>query len=103
MRGAAGRLQRRASSSCIRAALGLAVLPCFVGDADAELVRISFAGAEVETIWLITPTELRKTRAVRTVMDWLTDLFHAPQNELIGRARSTGETVQGKFRNAARR
>lgn len=90
-------------AAAARAGLGLAVLPCFVGDADAELVRVPFAGAEVETIWLVTPTELRKTRAVRTIMDWLADLFRARQNELVGRARSTSETVRGRVRTSSRR
>jgi DNA-binding transcriptional LysR family regulator len=68
----------------VRAGLGLAVLPIFVGDRDLELVRIACVEPEVETIWLVTPTELRRTRAVRAAMDFMADLFRSHRDVLSG-------------------
>lgn len=52
-----------------RAGLGLAMLPCLLGDADPGLVR---AGAAEPTasrdIWILTHADLRRTMRVRVVM-----------------------------------
>jgi DNA-binding transcriptional LysR family regulator len=55
----------------VRAGVGVAGLPCFLGERDRELVRIhegipSFA----RDIWLAVHRDLRKTPAVRAVMDF---------------------------------
>jgi DNA-binding transcriptional LysR family regulator len=55
----------------VRAGVGVAGLPCFIGDRDRDLVRIhddvpSFA----RDIWLVVHRDLRKTPAVRAVMDF---------------------------------
>jgi DNA-binding transcriptional LysR family regulator len=55
-----------------RAGVGVAGLPCFLGDRDHGLVRIhegvpSFS----RDIWLIVHRDLRKTPAVRAVMDFV--------------------------------
>ncbi len=54
-----------------RAGVGVAGLPCFLGERDRDLVRIdedvpSFA----RDIWLVVHRDLRKTPAVRAVMDF---------------------------------
>jgi DNA-binding transcriptional LysR family regulator len=56
----------------VRAGAGVAGLPCFLGDRDHDLVRInedvpSFA----RDIWLLVHHDLRKTPAVRAVMDFV--------------------------------
>lgn len=55
----------------VRAGVGVAGLPCFLGEQDRDLVRIyegvpSFA----RDIWLVVHRDLRKTSAVRAVMDF---------------------------------
>jgi DNA-binding transcriptional LysR family regulator len=55
-----------------RARVGVAGLPCFLGEPDRDLVRIhegvpSFA----RDIWLVVHGDLRKTPAVRAVMDFV--------------------------------
>ena len=55
----------------VRAGVGMAGLPCFLGERDRDLVRIqddvpSFA----RDIWLVVHRDLRKTPAVRAVMDF---------------------------------
>jgi DNA-binding transcriptional LysR family regulator len=57
----------------VRAGVGVAGLPCFLGDRDRDLVRLyegvpSFA----RDIWLAVHRDLRKTPAVRAVMDLVT-------------------------------
>jgi DNA-binding transcriptional LysR family regulator len=55
----------------VRAGVGVAGLPCFLGEGDRDLVRIdedfpSFA----RDIWLAVHRDLRRTPAVRAVMDF---------------------------------
>jgi DNA-binding transcriptional LysR family regulator len=56
----------------VRAGVGVAGLPCFLGERDHDLVRIdkdvpSFA----RDIWLMVHRDLRKSPAVRAVMDFV--------------------------------
>jgi DNA-binding transcriptional LysR family regulator len=60
----------------IRAGVGVAGLPCFLGDRDRDLFRIdqevpSFA----RDIWLVVHRDLRKAPAVRAVMDFVTSVI----------------------------
>lgn len=56
----------------VRAGVGVAGLPCFIGDGDNDLVRI---GDNVppfsRDIWLLVHRDLRRTPAVRAVMDFV--------------------------------
>jgi DNA-binding transcriptional LysR family regulator len=65
----------------VRAGLGVAGLPCFIGDRDHDLVRI---GADVRPfardIWLLVHRDLRKNSAVRAVMDFVSDVISENQN-----------------------
>ncbi len=56
-----------AIAAALRAGAGLGVIPCFLGDRDPELQRVTLEKHE-ETIWLVAPTELARTRAVRKVI-----------------------------------
>ena len=52
--------------------LGITTLPCFVGDADPELVRVP--GTELHmygTLWLLTQGETRKTKRVRLFTEFM--------------------------------
>jgi DNA-binding transcriptional LysR family regulator len=58
----------------IRQGLGIATLPCFVGDADPLLVRVP--GTELHlygTLWLLTQGETRKTKRARLFTEFV---FH---------------------------
>jgi DNA-binding transcriptional LysR family regulator len=65
----------------VRAGLGVAGLPCFIGDRDHDLVRI---GADVRPfardIWLLVHRDLRKNSAVRAVMDFVSDVISENRN-----------------------
>jgi len=57
------------------AGLGLAVLPCFLGEAAAPLRCVAPAGVGREEIWVVAPADLRADRRVRAVMDHVADCF----------------------------
>lgn len=61
-----------------RSGLGVAMLPCFMGDQDPDLVRVDpDATPPVRTIWLVTHADIRKAPAVRAVSDHLITIFAA--------------------------
>jgi DNA-binding transcriptional LysR family regulator len=57
----------------VRGGVGVAGLPCFIGDRDRDLIRI---GKDIppfaRDIWLLVHQDLRKAPAVRAVMDFVT-------------------------------
>jgi len=71
----------------VRAGSGLAVLPCYMGDAEPELRRVGGVLSEVWTDqWLLVHEDLRALPRVRSAMDGLIELFHAERATLEGRA-----------------
>ncbi len=56
----------------VRAGVGVAGLPCFIGDRDHDLVRIGEdVPPFVRDIWLLVHRDLRRTPAVRAVTDFV--------------------------------
>ena len=55
-----------------RVGLGLAVLPCYLGDADEGLRRVAGATPDLprSALWLLTHDDLRRTARVRAAMDF---------------------------------
>ena len=68
---------------------GVGVLPCFIGDPDPALVRLTpvLAGASAEQ-WLLVHADLRNVPRVRIVMDALAELFRARRAEIEGAAEA---------------
>lgn len=64
------------------AGLGAAVLPCFLGDPARGLQRLG--DVHQETIWLVSPSELAGTRAVRASRKFVVELFARNENALAG-------------------
>ncbi len=65
---------------------GVAALPCFLGDADARLVRMLPLTAELNTeLWLLTHPDLRRTARVQVLMDFLTEVLEQEKNRIEGR------------------
>lgn len=59
-----------AIQAAVRSGLGLAPLPCFMGDPDAQLVRIGAALPELRTpLWILTHPDLRRAARIRAFMD----------------------------------
>jgi DNA-binding transcriptional LysR family regulator len=70
----------------VRAGAGLAVLPCYLGDADPALRRIGAILSEVTVDqWLLVHRDLRALPRVRAVMDALAQLFQEERGALEGR------------------
>jgi DNA-binding transcriptional LysR family regulator len=55
----------------VRAGVGVAGLPCFIGDRDPDLIRV---GGDIPSfgrdIWLLVHRDLSRTPAVRAVIDF---------------------------------
>jgi DNA-binding transcriptional LysR family regulator len=67
-----------------RAGLGVVALPRFLGDKDTSLVRLPTASPSLtRDLWLVTYPDLRRSPAIRSVMDFLT--------RIVGDACRTGE------------
>jgi DNA-binding transcriptional LysR family regulator len=76
-----------ALAAAARASAGVAVLPCYLGDADAALERIAAPGAPQETVWLTVHRDLRQSPPVRALLDDLVESFTADAALLEGRAQ----------------
>ncbi|MDX1562603.1 MAG: LysR family transcriptional regulator [Gammaproteobacteria bacterium] len=71
-----------------RSGLGIAPLPCFVGDSDDALVRMSGPVAELATpLWLLTHPDLRRTGRVHAFMEFMFEAIAADRRLLAGRAK----------------
>ncbi|NWA24358.1 LysR family transcriptional regulator [Pseudomonas gingeri] len=61
-----------------RASMGVAVLPCFVGDSDPELVRMpGSATHKYGMLWLLTHGETRKTKRIRLFSEFIRNRLSA--------------------------
>ncbi len=68
-----------------RADLGAAFLPCWLGDSDADLVRITGPEPELlEDVFLVMHERSRSRPNVRRVADALADLFRRERKALAG-------------------
>jgi DNA-binding transcriptional LysR family regulator len=53
-----------------KAGLGLAVLPCYLGDPEADLVRIMPPVGELQReLWIVTHADLKRTARIRAFFD----------------------------------
>ena len=60
--------------AAVRAGVGVAGLPCFLGDADETLQRVEDDGPSfARDIWLVVHRDLKNAGPVRAVMDFLVD------------------------------
>lgn len=60
--------------TAVRHGAGIAVLPCYLGDADNALIRLSDPIEELTTqLWLLTHPDLRHVTRVCTFMDVMTE------------------------------
>jgi DNA-binding transcriptional LysR family regulator len=70
-----------------RSGAGSLVLPCYLGDADGSLTRTHDRIDQLDAIhWLIVHRDLRHVPQIRTVMDWIKQVFAAHRPMLEGDA-----------------
>ena len=64
---------------------GRGVLPCFVGDSDPLLERLTPPVPEIAAdYWVIVHRDLRRAACVRAVIDWVQALFVEQRDALAG-------------------
>jgi DNA-binding transcriptional LysR family regulator len=63
---------------------GVAVLPCFIGDADPELVRVVREVRIQRSFWLVTHEETRRLARIEAFVDWLVATVRDHRERLIG-------------------
>jgi DNA-binding transcriptional LysR family regulator len=72
--------------AAIRAGAGRGLLPCFVGDEDGLLERLTPPVPEIAAeYWVIVHRDLRRAACVRAVIDWVRALFIEQRDALAGR------------------
>lgn len=74
--------------AAVRDGAGLAVLPCYLADADERLVRIGRTIPDLETdLWMLTHPDLRKVARIRVLMDFVAEAVAGAQDRLSGETR----------------
>lgn len=74
-----------AEIAALRQGLGIATLPCFVGDADPHLQRVPGADLHIYgTLWILTQGETRKTKRVRLFTEFISKRIAAYGQRLVG-------------------
>ncbi|QQN74350.1 LysR substrate-binding domain-containing protein [Croceicoccus sp. YJ47] len=58
-----------------RAGLGVALLPCIMGDACPDIMRVAPEQPEKRPVWLVIHADLHNAPAVRAVSDFLINVF----------------------------
>ncbi len=76
-----------------RAGIGLAVLPCYLGDPEPGLARALPGGpvpALARELWIVTHQDLRRTARVRAFFDAVTDGIGVDRELIEGGASVSG-------------
>ena len=96
-----GKVALRASNltmriEAVRAGVGVALLPCYAGDSDPLLERLSPPVGELAAdYWVVVHRDLRRAACVRAVIDWVQALFAREGGALAGaRARPQTEAAE---------
>lgn len=74
-----------AQIATVRQGLGIATLPCFVGDADPQLQRVPDTPLHMYgTLWILTQGETRKTKRVRLFTEFIAKRIATHERRLVG-------------------
>ncbi len=80
-----------AQIAAVRQGLGMATLPCFVGDADPLLARVPDTELRLHgTMWVLTQGETRKTERVRLFTEFISGRLTAHAPLLAGQCPDRG-------------
>ena len=72
-----------AQQQLIAAGAGIGVLPCFMGDADGDLVPVLPDQRIVRSFWLVTHKDTHQLARVRAVKDWMLGVVHDHRHRLL--------------------
>jgi DNA-binding transcriptional LysR family regulator len=68
-----------------KAGLGLAILPCLLGDSEIGLQRLPYGlEGKSQDVWLVTHQDLRQSMRVIAVLDFLTSLMKENASSISG-------------------
>jgi DNA-binding transcriptional LysR family regulator len=71
----------------VRAGLGIALLPCYLADADDRIRRISGVLPEpASELWIVTHEDLRNTARIRAFLTLIGDAIVAARRQFEGQA-----------------
>ena len=66
--------------AAVKAGLGMSVLPCYLGENDAQLSRVGGAIPSMATdLWILTHSDLRRTERIRIFLDHIAGLAKTAQ------------------------
>lgn len=83
-----------AGANAAAAGMGVIMLPCYRGDCDKRLVRLTPPLDWINwEVWILTHSELRNTARVKALMYYLREQFRAHQDLFAGRAYSGPEPL----------
>lgn len=81
--------------SSLRNGLGMGLLPCYMGDRDPALVRVSETIPEARsTLHLLVHRDLRKVPLIRKSMDALVNLFQHHETILLGQPMTASQAAE---------
>ena len=90
IRNSGGRVVLRASTlamrvEAIRGGVGIGLLPCYAGDCDPLLERVTGPVPELAAdYWVIVHRDLRRAACVRAVIEWIRSIFERHRDALAG-------------------
>ena len=68
-----------------KSGVGAACIPCFIGDADPDLVRVEKAAFEMRhEVWLLTHPDLRRQARIDAAMKYLARILAGAQERFAG-------------------
>lgn len=71
--------------SAVKEGLGVAMLPCFLGDSESKLIRVIEPQEEMSLeLWLLMHPDLRHTARVKALMQYLYDCLLLQKNLIEG-------------------
>ena len=77
-------------AACAVQSMGLALLPCIVGDPISQLQRLQIPWFELSSpVWVLTHPEIRNAARVRAFMNFITKALRNERAVLEGRVSST--------------
>jgi DNA-binding transcriptional LysR family regulator len=93
-----------ALQAAARVGLGVAPLPCYLGDSDPGLVRVEGPIADMAaTLWVLIHPDLRRVGRIRAFVDFIVPELKSLRPLLEGRARrSTPSSGHARVKKAAR-
>lgn len=76
------------------AGIGITALPCYVGDADDRIVRVSATLEPLNMeLWILTHPDLRHTVRVRSLMEFLYEAFRGERVRFEGNRPQDGARI----------